>query len=209
VIVSRQRRFTLATAAKIAVAAAIVTTVTWCVVRYNRRANQNGDAWLADATADARGWASDAELIELEGHGVAADGSTPMLESFQVTWRYVFRSPSRLGGSSKLPATIPGAPAPERAPGCYGFTVSLSQTSRGRLSAAGSPMACPAGAGLGGPTRCSIVQVWQRAIARNAPNPAYAAMQLRSSNGAREWHFEVTDRSTNTTMFAANFPDDC
>lgn len=185
----------------------VVGAIIWWVVRHRRQLAQDGDAWLAEATDDARDWRSDSQLVKLEGHGVAPDGTTPLLEDFQLTWRYEFMSPSFAEAPTRK--GVPGAPAARQSPRCFGYSVSISKTGRSRLNADGGPTSCTTSASIATPLRCSIRKVWQRAKAAGAPDPAYAEIELKTSNGARTWHFEIVDHGKSTPMFTVDFPDDC
>jgi hypothetical protein len=196
-------RTLLGVAALVVVAGAIVL---W-VVRYDRRMSQDGDAWLAEATDEARDWRADAQILRLEGHAVAPDGTTPLLEDFQLTWRYEFVSPGL--GEERRADVVPGAPPPSRRPRCFGFSVSLSKIGRSRLDARGGATSCTSHESIAAPVRCSIRQVWQRARARGAPSPAYAEIRLTTSHGTRAWHFEIVDRVRSAAMFAIDLADDC
>ena len=78
----------------LAVVVVIAGALVYWVVRRKGQMDQDGDAWLAQATSDARGWRSDALLMELEGHGVTSDGRTPLLEDDHLAWRYELVSPN-------------------------------------------------------------------------------------------------------------------
>jgi hypothetical protein len=179
----------------------------WWWVRYERRKSQDGDAWLAEATADARNWKSDAQLVTLKGHGVAPDGHTPGLEDFQVTWEYEFTSQSL--DPSHPSNVVPGAPAPRARERCYRYSVSISKIGRGTLDAHGAAIVCTTAETPTTPVRCSIRTVWDRAKARGAPVPAYAEIMLTTRQGARSWHFEIIDHAHGKTLFEIDLADDC
>ncbi|HTJ45521.1 MAG TPA: hypothetical protein VL463_25630 [Kofleriaceae bacterium] len=63
-----------------------------------------------------------------------------------------------------------------------------------------------------GPLRCTIVELWQRAIAAGAPHPALATIELEIRDQARAWHFSIVDRRTDgpdVTVFEKTFADAC
>lgn len=54
------------------------------------------------------------------------------------------------------------------------------------------------------PLRCSIEQIWKRAVNREAPTDALAVIHYSSGT----WNFTITDDPRNV-HFNASFPDDC
>jgi hypothetical protein len=181
------------------------------VIQRKAQMNQDGDAWLAQAAADAREWRSDALVVELEGHGVTSDGHTPLLEDDHLAWSYELASPSL---RADPPATrIPGAPAPRPPDRCFLYSVSMSKTAKNSLYAGGQPSAsCKSDATTLPPPSigCSIRQVWSRAKEKGAPDPAYAELRLTTKDGVRTWHFEIPDHGrSKRPLFALDLPDDC
>ena len=61
------------------------------------------------------------------------------------------------------------------------------------------------------PIRCTISQVWQRAIAAGAPPPSLAdiVLGLEVGHPTRAWKFEIKDRAKGTVVFTKTFADDC
>jgi hypothetical protein len=57
--------------------------------------------------------------------------------------------------------------------------------------------------------RCTMAQVWQRAIGAGAPHPALAGISVTSAGGTFVWGFSIIDASTGTKVFTRKFPDDC
>jgi hypothetical protein len=59
-----------------------------------------------------------------------------------------------------------------------------------------------------------VAQVWRRAVAKGAPDPALADIALTTKGGQRTWSFVVEDRSqgehtTAPPIFQTAFADDC
>ncbi len=171
-----------------------------------------GEHWMTKAFAKARGWASDAELVAIEGKFVRPDGVAD-LEQPGARWDYVFRSNARATAAAQpAPAsTIPGAPAPPRATthGCFQYSLTRGS---GRQSNLVSPSAWPvwcqdrrdeAKTGSADPPRCSIRQVWQRAKQLGAPDPGYAEIRASFAGEAWRWDFQIAGH------IAVEIPDDC
>jgi hypothetical protein len=166
----------------------------------------NGQRWLEKATREARKWAPDAELAEMSGEAVDPSGFSDVRS--RGGWLFSFRSPSREKlGHSQLVA--PGA-APEQPcrfqyrvfPGIRGGFM----TDAKEMSVAGCGASLPSG------PRCSVAQIWARAVTRGAPASGLASLQLKTSQNGRAWLFEIPNRSTDglkTSRFQASFADDC
>jgi len=55
--------------------------------------------------------------------------------------------------------------------------------------------------------RCTVAEIWKRALAKGAPADALAVLVLRET-GRRAWLFKITDEPRNVS-FLQSFPDDC
>jgi hypothetical protein len=180
---------------------------------------RNGDRWLAAATEDARAWASDAELVALRGTYVRQDGWSDVPAGGR--WSFNFRSPAR-----EQAASTSGGPKGIVHPACaYAYEVSPSTTRRGQASyreggREDSPKA-GCGSSLPSPPRCSIAEVWRRAMSGGAPAAALADISLTTTGTSRAWLFETFDRSprdpvaehfhipASAPRFSLKFADDC
>jgi hypothetical protein len=164
-----------------------------------------GDQWTAKALDEARGWADDAQLRVIEGRYVRPDGVAE-LRTADGGWHFLFYSANRASGAAAS-TQVPGAPAPpSMRQHCFSYSVGRGGGRQSNLvRTLGSPTTCPSGLGAGPRhlPRCSIAQVWQRAIQRGAPNPGYAWIVARADDGAWRWNFKITGHVD------LEIPDDC
>jgi hypothetical protein len=155
--------------------------------------------YLELAFGEARAKWSDAELTKITADYVDSSGKAQLTVS-GARLSFYFRSPSRV--SPPPPAPRLGMPAKVASDECelreriYRQGTSLSQDTF--TSSDGCGTSVP------GPTRCTIADVWQRAIAKGAPSTAVAAITLRTESGKRRWRFEIAN-----TITAMSFADDC
>jgi len=58
-----------------------------------------------------------------------------------------------------------------------------------------------------GPPKCSLVQVWKKALAKKAPANALGSLGYRTDgSGAATWYFSIRD---DDLSFSEMFPDKC
>jgi hypothetical protein len=175
----------------------------------------SADAYLGKAITSARGLAADAELISVQADRVTPEG---MVDVTQRGGLYLyFRSPSH-SGSSQAPKML-GAKG--RGSVCPRIRVSASMRRGAKarhfdFETEWDERDSTCGASLPGKVRCSFPQVWEKAIAKGAPHPALADVELETTAGASGpaavWHFSIVDRGGNgpeKSVFGATFADDC
>jgi len=56
-----------------------------------------------------------------------------------------------------------------------------------------------------GPVKCSIVQIWRRAIAKGSPTLGVANIEMHLSGTVRRWRFTKSDHG----LVDETFEDDC
>lgn len=160
--------------------------------------------YLADAIADAQHQWSDAELMKITADYVDSRGRAQLTVQ-DARLSYWFRSPSRAQPPAP-PARI-GLPAQPRTTPCVlRERIKRQDSSLSSDTQTDSDPAC--GESLPGPLHCTIVQIWQRAIAKGAPPSALAAVTLRTESGKRVWRVQINDAS-HVHDFRATFDDDC
>ncbi|HUH02338.1 MAG TPA: hypothetical protein VML75_10095 [Kofleriaceae bacterium] len=165
----------------------------------SRAFDQSGDHWVDKAFAEAREWASDAELISVEGSYVRPDGVAELQRSGAYGWLFWFRSPARAAAAAAPApeAAIPGAPAPRRRIGtaCFKYIVNRGTGRQSNLvTTSGSAAPCrddASGRGTRTPPRCAVIQVWRRAKQQGAPDPGYARIEAAVVDGAWRWRFLI------------------
>lgn len=186
----------------------------------------SADEYVSRSIAEARSVAPDAEVIGLTAEFV--DEAGLVHSTFEVDGYYapggklamMFRSSSHASGGGS-PAML-GAPVTgktsENCPFLYvgaglqgGGSKSLGVESHWKDNDCRPSF--PAA------IRCTISQVWKRAIAAGAPHPALADIVLGPEVGhpVRVWNFEIKDRSSAnkggydsfTVVFSRTFADDC
>ena len=177
------------------------------------------DAYVARETTTARGMASDAVVVGLAADFV--DESGLVHTAFDAGRYYApgghlemtFHSDSHAAGGGAAPAML-GAPAiGAAAQVCPSLLVSARlRGNRSRsltIDATWRDGDCRKS--FPEPVRCSIAQVWQRAIDAGAPHPALADIDLgpAKSGTGRAWTFKIIDRGTKQVVFTKGFADDC
>jgi serine/threonine-protein kinase len=152
--------------------------------------------FLTWAIAEARKRFADATLARMDVMGVRADGTTRLAEVSQGLLAYQFVVPSRI----KPADHVPGAKPP---PAQCAFRIFVSTQ---MVALVPSEEAC--GSKPIGSPRCTITEVWKRAIAKQAPANGLAQITYRELAGARTWSFVIRDDATGVN-FSENLPDDC
>lgn len=183
----------------------IAGLVFYLIGRHRADRAQVADGWdvqhyLELATADARSTWSDVEIARIDADYVDSSGRAQLTVS-GAELRFYFRSPSH---APPPPAPVRlGLPAPSTSGQCelreriYKQDTSLTQDNM-------TESADTCAAIVRGPLRCTVLQIWQRAIAKGAQSSAVAAVRLRTEDGIRLWRFEI-----NGTGKLMKFPDDC
>ena len=159
----------------------------------------NADDTVASAFDDARDEDENLRFESLEIKGVEPDGSVPPDGRVRV-W---FRDPAR--EVVKATQKMPGAPK-RGGDTCQGYEVRASYGGRrGRTRRDDSDWTHDSNCG---PTttralKCTVAQIWQRAIAKGAPNPAIAEVSaVVQPDGSIHWRLEIDERKY-------EFDDDC
>jgi hypothetical protein len=179
----------------------------------------SADDYVARSIVEARTMAADAEVIGLAADYV--DEAGLVHSSFEAGGRYApgghlamkFHSPSRVAQAESAPGML-GAPATgkpaERCPSLR-VTTTLEGNRSKQLVVSGAWRDGDCRVSFPEPIRCTVVQIWKRAIAAGAPHPALADLDLgpTTSHKARAWSFEIKDRAKGTVVFSKDFPDDC
>jgi hypothetical protein len=166
------------------IAVVVVNIRGWMLSRERKRDGWNIAEYMADANDSAHDWRSDAQLTGIIVDNAGSDGY------------------ARLGVSSHLKFEYaPGSPSTDR----YCQLDEYIHDARVQLSSGMRPGDC--GGGTLPPLRCSIPQIWQRAIAGGAPPHALARITL----SGRRWELEVNGRPSNgaKTPLDQQFDDDC
>ncbi len=190
----------------------VAVPVVVLVQRHRAARDQVAAGWdvqqyLAEAVADATSQWSDAELMKITADYVDSTGRA-QLDVDGARLSYWFRSPSR--AQPPDPPSRIGLPAPTRTKPCqlrerihYKGDTSLSSDTQ-----TDSSPGC--GASVPGPLRCTVREIWQRAIAKGAPASALASIWLRTEGDPpkRTWHFEIND-ATHAHDVRVRFDDDC
>ncbi len=149
-------------------------------------------AYNAKADAAARAWHDDAELVLLIADRVDAQGMAHLDATSKLKFEY--RSQADL---EKTRAEHVGVSA-GRPPNC--LFAQYIHDRRTQLSSGMRTGDC-AGPRLG-PVRCTVQQVWTRAVAKGAPAGGTANLELHLSGDRRRWRFVAPDRDL-------SFDDDC
>jgi len=190
--------------------------IVWLVVRKlpQEATAFDADEYIAKAWSAARDEAADAELISVSVRMLTVDGRVDTDHGGRLEAR--FRSPSAPGAAPAEPAILGANTKPSPA-GCPVIAVDAypyegrraRRLSFGTTTKAGSCDVRSSRAEV----RCKVAEVWQRAIAKGAPQPALADVELvqTAADGAREWRFTITERGEHyeKTVFSAVIPDDC
>jgi hypothetical protein len=146
---------------------------------------------------------SDAQLVRISAEYVDPAGIAELNYGGEV--RYRFASPSRAAQPTPT-APVLGAPAVADHVDCR-VSVWVDKNKPLRLGSTYSSD-CTETLPSGSP-RCTIGQVWQRAIAHGAPDRALATIELRLRYGKPQWHFQISDQARNQSVTDMTMPDDC
>lgn len=185
------------------------------------------DEWLKKSYETARAEHADAKAIEVTAEAVTPDGRLHMEQQGRLVVRFRY-PPTAADVKATPPAPIPGSRtgsglgilgAPMGAGGCTGGLV-RTHTWKGVKGShfehvwQAENQKCLVE--LDSLPKCSFQQVWQKAKAKGAPDPAYADIDLVQEVGGggseKRWRFEITnhpDLGPPQTVFHAEFPDDC
>jgi hypothetical protein len=189
------------------------------VHRHERARRAVKDGWdvsryLAQAIELARATEPDAELQDVYADFVDSAGRA-QLTLPRARLIFGFRSP-RLSTDPPPPERL-GMPGPRRQDRCQ-IVVEIKRQDTSLSTHQREPSGPTCGTSLPGAPRCSVVQIWQRAIAKGAPASALADIRLRSratesGTASRAWELTITDRSGGpsggVTVFRSAFDDDC
>lgn len=159
---------------------------------------------LSEATALARAKLPDAELVSMRAHYVTEDGLSQL--QFNDDVRYRFRSPSLANQPAPQASKLGAPPVDTRKPCRVSVWVSSSSALHaGSASDAGNCGDPPPS----GPLRCTVANVWQRALMAGAPKDSLADVSLDPKNRLWHWKLTVTDRNTSRIVFRYDSDDDC
>ena len=187
----------------------LVGGLSWWFWRSSRQFDHAADHWLGEAAAEARSWASDAQLFMIDGHYVRPDGVADLPSSGDQGWSFVFWSRALANKPSQaVEETVPGAPpAPtQHEHACFAFTVRRGSGRTGNLvQTTSAPIRCPhdMNSAASEPPRCSVQEIWKRAEGLGAPNPGFAKIEARTIGGGWRWSFRIPDH------VELEIPDDC
>ena len=148
------------------------------------------------AESAAHAWQADAELVLLIADATDAKGIAH-LEAPSARLRFEYRSQV---GLAKTAAEQVGVSA-GRPANC--LFASYIHDQRTQLSTGMRTGDC-AGPRLG-PVKCSIVQIWKRAIAKGSPTVGVANIEMHLSGTVRRWRFTKSDHG----LVDETFEDDC
>ncbi len=202
-----KRRFQLLCLMLATMVAGVAAWLVWS----HRRFDQPAEYWVAEAFDEARDWAPDAELLQLEGSLVRPDGVAELQQPGATGWVFLFRSSAHVAEAS-TPApkpTVPGAPAPPRKTvnDCFEYRVERGSGRQSNLvRPSGWPRWCAAKRGWPGSgtsPKCSVQEVWRRARQQGAPDPGYAKLSAQLIDGAWRWAFHIQG------YVDLSIPDDC
>jgi hypothetical protein len=158
---------------------------------------------LKAALAMAQQKFSDAQLVRINAEYVDPAGIAELNYGGEV--RYRFASPSR-AAQPKPTAPVLGAPAVADHVNCrVSIWADKNKPLRlGSFYSSDCSETLPAGS-----PHCTVGQVWQRAIARGAPDRALATVELSLRDGTPRWHFQIYDQARNQSVSDMKIPDDC
>ncbi len=156
----------------------------------------NTSTYWRQAETAAHAWQADAELVLLVADATDANGIAH-LEAPSARLRFEYRSQVDLAKTAEEQVGVSaGRPA-----NC--LFASYIHDRRTQLSTGMRTGDC-AGPRLG-PVKCSIAQIWKRAIAKGAPTMGTANIEMHLSGTVRRWRFTKTDHG----QVDENFDDDC
>ncbi|GEM_PF-2734080 len=153
-------------------------------------------SYWKQAETTAHAWQQDAELVLLIADATDAKGIAH-LEAPSARLRFEYRSQVDL---AKTAAEQVGVSA-GRPANC--LFASYIHDKRTQLSTGMRTGDC-AGPRLG-PVKCSIVQIWKRAIAKGSPTVGVANIEMHLSDTVRRWRFTKTDHG----LVDETFDDNC
>jgi hypothetical protein len=198
-----------------AVTIAIFAAAMVAVGIYNNSQRQpfDADEYLAKSVVTAMTAHPNAKPIEVTAEAITSDGKVHLEQKGSLAVRF-------LDATSAMPGTpgIPGARvgAPMQPGGCPGGEVRTRLFRRNTFEHFwhDEPQRClPL---LDGPPKCSFKQIWAKAKAKGAPDPAFADINLTEEVGSggqeKRWRFEISnhlDLIPSAPLFHAEFPDDC
>ncbi|MBS2029946.1 MAG: hypothetical protein JST54_18740 [Deltaproteobacteria bacterium] len=215
-------------------AAIVLAAVTAGFLGYNLHVNRLGldfEERLRAAADAAREREPDAELSSAHVSYVASTGHVelPISSTLHDPDRpldvpddgisFRFRSPSHDAAGAQASAASLGRPnQPNPQADCVIEVETRPSGARWatggfRVRSRANPSSC--GRSLPTPPRCTLAQVWARAIAQGAPAAALADLDLSTrTDGTRAWSFTITDWSKGSIariqpVFSMTTPDDC
>jgi len=186
---------------------------------YNDAQKKPFDAseWLPKAIELAKKAEPTAGMIEATATRITPDGQVQVGE-YQAALTVRFRSTPSAADVSPSPPML-GSSYVQAEGGCTGGVVRVGVEGNSRGSSfhhewtPKNQKCLPIITGL---PRCTFKQIWQKAIAKGAPERAYADIDLalESGSGTSElrWRFEIVDRpmaAPEHVVFHAEFADDC
>jgi len=154
----------------------------------------DADKYLPFALAEAKKMVPDAVLFRIDATGVTPNGRADITAVDNGSLDYRFISPSRSKRDPKAPL---GAKHEWK---CM-FRIMI--TEKGAWSAPMDGWECSKEK-LIGPPKCTLAQIWKKALAKKAPTNALATIGYRAWEGVAKWYFSIND-----TSFSEVFPDDC
>jgi hypothetical protein len=179
----------------------------------------SADQYVVQELASARGMAPDAQVVGLAADFVDEAGlvhSSFLRGGYYVPGGHIemtFSSASHGSGGGPQPEML-GAPATGK-PAALCPRLLVSARLRGNkarsLTIEGTWRDGDCRVSFPDPVRCSVAQIWQRAITEGAPHPALADIDLgpAKSQKGRAWRFQIIDRDTQKVVFTKGFADDC
>jgi len=193
--------------------------VVW-LVRQERKAREPflADEYIAETVTRAHQAAPDAAVRSVKATFVDPDGRVHTEHDGRLT--VTLTAPSRRGAEEPV---MLGAPHQGGGAGCLEMDEDVDLVIDEGASLSHdfhtTDATRPCEPSVPGPLHCSIVELWQRAIASGAPHPALADITLAIAGDpeqpktlARAWTFEIVDRRTdgpNVTVFSKTFADAC
>jgi hypothetical protein len=151
--------------------------------------------YLPFALAEAKKLIPDAVLFRIDAEGVFPDGHADFTAVDNGSLDYRFISPSR---AKRDPSKPIGAKQEKK---CM-FRIMIDK--EGAWSAPLDGWDCKEA--LIGVPKCSLVQVWKKALAKKAPPNALAELGYRAWDGRARWYFTIDD---DDLKISEVFDDDC
>ncbi|HSD86905.1 MAG TPA: serine/threonine-protein kinase [Kofleriaceae bacterium] len=149
------------------------------------------------ALAEAKRLVPDAVLFRIDANGVYPDGHADLTAVDNGSLDFRFISPSR---SKRDPSKPIGAKQEKK---CM-FRVELNKD--GAWSAPMDGWECNKEKPIG-PPKCSVIQIWKKALAKKAPSNALGELGYRATfDGTTTWYFDIND---DDVKFSEMFRDDC